>query len=134
MELDIILLDTSVMIDYFRKTDKSNSFFEKLLKLKKGFCFSVITHFEIMIGSNEKQKSVWELILDDILLIDFHTQVSNTAVKVLRELKAINKLIPFQDIAIGATALHYNYPPATINEKHFKNISNIKLLTPGIFA
>lgn len=130
MDLDLIVFDTSVMIDYFGKTDKANSFFEKLLKFKKGFCFSVITNYEIMIGSNEKQRIIWDVILEDIP----HSQVAKTAVKIYNQLKAINKLVPFQDIAIAATALHYNYEFGSMNEKHFRNITGLKLLTPSMLS
>lgn len=134
MELDLIVLDTSVMIDYFRKSDKANSFFEKLFRFNRGFIISVITHFEIMIGNNEAQNRIWETILEDISLIDYHFSVNQTAIRIYKELKQKNRLIPFQDIAIAATAIHHNYQLAPINERHFKNITGIKLLTPAIFA
>jgi predicted nucleic acid-binding protein len=134
MELDLIVLDTSVKIDYFRKSDKANSFFERLFRFNRGFTISVITHIKIMIGNNEAQNRIWEAILEDISLIDYHFSINQTAIRIYKELKQKNRHIPFQDMAIAATAIHHNYQLATINEKHFKNIAGIKLLTPAIFA
>ena len=52
MEGKIILLDTGILIDYFRKTNKQNSIFHKLVAQYFVFGISVITHFEILRGSN----------------------------------------------------------------------------------
>ena len=52
MEGKIILPDTCILIDYFRKTNKQNSIFNKLVAQYSEFRISVITHFEILRGSN----------------------------------------------------------------------------------
>jgi predicted nucleic acid-binding protein len=60
MENKLILLDTNVLIDYFRKTKKENTFFHLLSGLNIPFSVSVITHFEILRGVNEKQEKFWK--------------------------------------------------------------------------
>ncbi len=59
----MILLDTSVFIDYFRKTKKHNSLLTQVLSTNERIAISVVTHFEILIGNTEQQNSFWELIL-----------------------------------------------------------------------
>lgn len=59
MEREIICLDTSILIAYYRKTDKQNSFFFQLTQTYRLFAVSVITEYEIMIGSNQSQDGFW---------------------------------------------------------------------------
>lgn len=40
----IILVDTSILIDYYRKTDKLNSVWVKLVKQGYGFVISAVTY------------------------------------------------------------------------------------------
>ena len=52
MENQVICLDTSVLIDYFRKVIKSKSFFYELTNEFDLFAVSAITEYEIYYGSN----------------------------------------------------------------------------------
>lgn len=49
----IVLADTSVLIDFFWKTDKSNSYLLDLVRQEFTFCISVITEFEINTGATD---------------------------------------------------------------------------------
>jgi tRNA(fMet)-specific endonuclease VapC len=118
------------LIDYFRKTKKDSSFFEKILLLNKLICLSVIIHFEIMIGNNTRQNNFWNLLLEELPVYDYHPQLNKTAIELHSQLKKINKSIPFQDLILAATAIHYDFTLATINKKHFQHIKGLKLLTP----
>ena len=53
MEGKIVLLDTSILIDYFRKKDKSKTFLFSLTNSFEFFGVSAITEFEIFAGSND---------------------------------------------------------------------------------
>jgi predicted nucleic acid-binding protein len=125
----MILIDTSVFIDYFRKTNKGNSLLAKLLSTDERIAISVVTHFEIMIGNTEKQNSFWELILEYITVLDYNFQLNHYAVETQKELQKINNKIPFQDLIISATAIYYKYTLATLNEKHFTHIKRLNLIT-----
>ncbi len=57
MENELIMLDTSVLIDYFRKTNKENSLLFKISGPFTQFSVSIITEFEILIGCNDKQQN-----------------------------------------------------------------------------
>jgi len=39
-------------------------------------------------------------------------------------------VIPFEDLIIGATALHFGFDVATHNAKHFQLIPNLRIVTP----
>ena len=51
-----ILIDTSVLIDYFRKQDKTKSKLWKLLESNDELCISVITEFEFLCGCKTLDK------------------------------------------------------------------------------
>ena len=59
----IILADTSVLIDYFRKTDKANSILITLFDQGYDFAISAITHFEIYSGATSAQLPFWTSVL-----------------------------------------------------------------------
>ncbi len=125
----MILLDTSVFIDYFRKTNKSNALLSCLLSTNERIAISVVTHFEILIGNTPQQNTFWELILENITILDYNYQLNQQAVDTQKQLIKINKRLAFQDLLIGATAIYYNYPLATLNEKHFTYITGLQLIT-----
>lgn len=131
MEGKIILLDTGILIDYFRKTNKPNSIFHKLVAQYSVFRISVITHFEILRGSNLKQELFWRDILKEIEIVSYFPMINYTALRIRDELKAKRKSISIEDLIIAATAVHLNFPLATLNENHFNSISNLELITPS---
>ena len=130
----LICLDTSVLIDFYRKTKKEKSFFYLLTTKYSGFVIPVTVHFELLVGNNEKQISFWQNLLEDFLVIPYHPNVNFTAIKIVKQLKTNKKSIEFKDLQIAATALHYNYTLATLNQKHFEDIISLKLITPNSFT
>ncbi len=47
----ITLVDTSVLINYYRKTDKANSVWVKLVRQRYRFSISAVTKYEIYSGA-----------------------------------------------------------------------------------
>ena len=47
----LILIDTSILIDLFRKTDKNNSALIALVRQSYNYCISAITEYEIYTGA-----------------------------------------------------------------------------------
>lgn len=58
MEDRRILIDTSILIDYFRKEDKKKTLFFRH-SLKYSLAISTITEFEFMSGLNPKKKRLF---------------------------------------------------------------------------
>jgi tRNA(fMet)-specific endonuclease VapC len=125
---NIVLIDTSILIDYFRKSDKANS---KLIALiRKGYKFQIssITEYEIYAGSTRGQQSFWEALLEKIDVLSFNKQAANVAVEINAALKKKRKQIAIADLFIAATALSQNIPFATLNVKHFERIDNLQIV------
>lgn len=124
----MILLDTSILIDMFRTKDKSQTYFYKLAFIESDFCISIITHYEILIGSNEYQTNYWNHFIRGVGLKIFDIEVSEKAIKIYKELKSQNKLIDLADLFIAATAIAHSLPIATLNKKHFSRIKELQLI------
>lgn len=69
MEREVICLRTSILIDYFRKKNKKNTTFYKLLEY--GYVFSVtsITTFEIYRGINARHS--WDDLFERLEVLPF---------------------------------------------------------------
>lgn len=65
----VTLVDTSVLIDYFRKKDKSRTMLWQLFKDGYGLRISVITEYEILIGATEEQRTFWSQLLRHIAVL-----------------------------------------------------------------
>lgn len=123
-----ILIDTSVIIDFLRKKEKRNSILWKL-KEKHNCFMSAITLFELFSGATDEQKfEDVRKIAKWIEPILFDDPIAELSGKIYRDLRQEKQLIEFRDIFIGATAIHYDYPLATLNQKHFNRIKRLNLL------
>lgn len=129
MANELICLDTSVLIDYFRKTKKENSFFFELSNQYSSFAVSIIIEFEVLSGSNSTQKEFWEEFFQRIIVIPFESKSNEEAIQIFQELRRQGNLIEMPDLLIGATAKAYNLKLATLNEKDFGRIRGLSLLT-----
>lgn len=123
----IILLDTSIPIDYFRKKDKSKTAFVRLADHYTQFFMSAITEYEIRSGINPAQESFWEEVLEQIEVIPFDSKVVSVATDINRALKRKSKQIAIPDLFIAATAVSLKVPLATLNRKHFDRIDGLSL-------
>lgn len=124
----MILLDSSVLIDLFRKKNKDKTLFYKLSKSYKDFAISSITYYEIGIGNRDSHFDYWNNLADQLTVIPFDKLCSISAIEIYLTLLKNNKIIDIADILIGATALTHNIPIATLNNKHFERIKNLELI------
>ena len=130
---NIICLDASTLIDYYRKKVKDKTFFYQLTKNYFGFVLPVTAHFEILAGSNPDQHLFWQNMFNDLLIIPYQPYINETAINIVNQLKKKRKTIEYKDLMIAATALHYNYSLATKNGKHFEDIDDLHLIIPTSF-
>lgn len=128
MAKELVLVDTSILIDFFRKSDKSNSRLLKLVRKDFTYCISAITEFEIYTGTTANQTDYWEDFLFRTQILAFDKEVARAAVDISKALKKQSKLIGMADIFIAATALHYGLPLATLNVKHFERVEELQIL------
>jgi tRNA(fMet)-specific endonuclease VapC len=125
---EIILLDSSVLIEYYRKKDKSKSVFFQLIKTYPTFAISADSQFEIYAGASSDQLEFWDQLFAQVSILPFNAEVSATAVKIDAALKKKRKQIAIPDLFIAATALFHNLPVATLNRKHFERVDDLTVL------
>lgn len=128
METEIICLDTSVLIDFYRKKNKSKTFFYELTKNYQLFTVSAITAFEIYAGSSSGQDKFWDRFFQLIPVSPFNSNVNKTAIEIHRQLKRDRKQLDIADLFIGATAVNLGLKLATLNSKHFERIHGLEVL------
>ena len=124
----IVLVDTSILIDYYRKTDKEKSVWINLVRQGYSFAVSVVTKYEIYAGASLNQLTFWDSVFKAIMIISLDELSVDTAVTINSVLKRKRKQIDLADLFIAATAVAYNLPLVTLNRKHFDRIDTLKLI------
>ncbi|MEP7168878.1 MAG: type II toxin-antitoxin system VapC family toxin [Bacteroidota bacterium] len=122
----MILIDTSVLVDYFRKKEKTKTLFYRITGVRSDLAISAITHYEIFVGTKPEQDSFWQNLFKAIILMPFGKEEADEAVAIQKELLRKNKMIGFGDIAIGATARFNKFEISTLNRKDFERIEGLK--------
>ena len=124
----IILADTSLLIELFRKSEKTNSRFVQLAMQGYQFQISAITEYEVYSGATTAQLPFWNDFLEKINVLPFDKDVVKQAVIINRQLKQKRKQIDLADLFIAATAITNNLPFATLNRKHFERIDTLNII------
>ena len=124
----IVLADTSILIDLFRKSEKANSRFVQLALQGYQFQISAMTEYEVYSGATTAQLPYWDNLLDKVKVLPFDKDVVKLAVIINRQLKHKRKQIELADLFIAATAIANNLPFATLNRKHFDRIDNLNII------
>ncbi len=124
-----LMIDTSILIDYFRKKDKSKSRLVSHFREYDKIFISTITEFEIFNGASEAHKEFWETLLASLIVLDFNRVAARQSAKTIVQLKSKRKTIDKPDLFITATAIAYGLRLDTLNTKHSIDIENLNLLT-----
>jgi len=125
-----ILVDTDVLIEFFRLREKSQSIFSKIFNLNIYLpVISSITVAELFAGksiNDKKEELILNEFLDKIEILYPNLKIMKLTGEVLRE---NNYKITFQDAEIAAFSLYYHLPLLTKNKKDFKKIKGLKLFS-----
>jgi tRNA(fMet)-specific endonuclease VapC len=105
MAIKEIMVDTSVLIDFYRKTDKNNSLWISLARQGYGFSISTITKYEIYSGATQSQLEFWDSILEAIKVLPLDEASIDAAVEINSDLKKKRKQIDLADLFIAATSI-----------------------------
>lgn len=128
MAAETILIETSILIDFFRQREKSESVLMQLSDQSR-LCISAITAFEVRSGiRTQVQQSDYDLLAQNIEILPVDDSCIDAAVVIYKSLKPQNALIELADLLIGASAVSNSLPLATLNRKHFERIGNLTLV------
>lgn len=121
------MIDTSLLIDYFRRTDKTKARLVQLSRHFEQLFISSITEFEIYSGATPAQLVFWEQLLNEIIALPFDTKAAHVAVEVQRGLRKMRKTIEKADLFIASTAIANGLRLDTLNRKHLEHIVQLNL-------
>jgi len=123
-----ILVDTSILIDFFRKKNRKKSILYKL-QGKYEIYVSSVTEFEFLAGVREEDRALSiNSFFKNLDVIDFDSKAAIIASSIYKSLKSNNQIIEFRDIFIAATAIANQLPLSTLNIEHFKRIENLEII------
>jgi len=128
MANQVVLVDTSILIDYYRKSDKSKSIWVNLVRQGHTFAVSAITKYEIYSGATENQLAFWNNVFRSMTILPFDEACVDSAVLINAVLKRKRKQIGIADLFIAATAMSHQLPIATLNRKHFERVDDLRIL------
>ncbi len=121
------LVDTDILVDASRGVAEAIEFL-KQSEAQVTLSISVITRMELLVGCRDKreQREV-EQFLKRFTVVPLNEMSSQLAVELLTRYRLSHGLqIP--DALIAATAITSGHSLATKNRKHFRSISDLKLL------
>ena len=128
MSNPVVLADTSLLIDFFRKRNKANTAYFQLQR-QYGITISMITVFEFKIGAlNELQRREYEVFLQTVTILPLTEDCIEEAISVYNKLKRRNARIGLADTLIAATALANDLSLATLNTEHFARVEHLSLV------
>jgi predicted nucleic acid-binding protein len=127
----MVILDTNIIIDHVRCSKKTEhlTILQQLVRAQpdQSQAVSTITIQELYEGQSskdpDKERDLLR-ILSPMKVLSYNLEIARLAGKIARD----NSPTPdLADAAIAATAISYNLPLLTLNQKHFKHIVKLKL-------
>lgn len=123
-----ILVDSSLIIDYYRKAKKESCQLYKLFQGDARLFLSAITVYELLCGAKSPQlRQDTEDIISLFDILEFGQNEAKIASSLYKQLKQKNQLIETADILIAATALGFSLEIATLNIGHFSRFDGLKI-------
>ncbi|MDQ2862819.1 MAG: type II toxin-antitoxin system VapC family toxin [Bacteroidota bacterium] len=121
----MILTDTSILIDYFRKNDKAIAFVKN--NGKENLAINTVIAMELYQRALNKAEFLKiQKELNGFFMLPISSQISNLALQ-LSQKYALSHDIGLSDTFIASTALIYDIELRTLNIKDFQFIENIKV-------
>ena len=134
-----VILDSSVMIDAERQRLDVARFLKHITAIvgNREAALSSISVAELAHGiyraNTPERRQARRAFLDDLkATVPVYPITADTAElvgKINGESAERGVIIPFDDLLIGASALERNYAVATHNERHFKKIPDLKIIS-----
>jgi predicted nucleic acid-binding protein len=124
----LTIVDTDIIIDVGRGIPEALKCLQEL-KSSSRLAISVITKMELIVGcSNKLELRRLEKFLQQLHIITIDSPISENAVDLLSSYRLSHGLL-IPDSLIAATAIIYDSPFITKNQRDYRFIHNLNLLT-----
>ena len=112
------LLDTNILIQYFRKT---TGFLELLASLARDdmLYISVITRLEVIRGMQDREREETYHLLNSIQTLEISAEIADMAGDLIRTWRKQGVTLEDMDALIAATAIRHGLALVTSNARHF---------------
>jgi predicted nucleic acid-binding protein len=125
---DLVIIDTDILIDVSRNNDQAISYLENL-EMNYQLAISLITQMELIVGCRNKQElAMLDGFLKRFKVVRLSEFISNIAVDLLRQYRLSHGLL-IPDALIASTALYLNMSLATKNQRDYRFIESLKMLS-----
>jgi len=127
----MVIIDADVIIELLRKNPLAKSFILNEVG-NKNIVLSCITIAEIQQGARNKEDlQRINKLLRQYIIVPLNYSISDIFEKLFEKfILSHDSKIP--DTLVASTALHYNLPLLSINQKHFKHIPGLSLVKHNI--
>jgi tRNA(fMet)-specific endonuclease VapC len=131
-----LVIDTCIFIAIERDKHTHPVDFSQWEKFGEAY-ISAVTVSELLIGVHSadtkarqiKRAAFVEAIIDRIPALDFTSEIARIHAQIVAQLSKKGQLIGAHDLIIGATALAQGYALLTKNQKEFKRIPGLEVLS-----
>lgn len=134
-----LILDTGILIASERRRESVEDILRRVRALhgEIDIALSTVSVVELTHGiyrarndaDRERRRVFAEGVFQDIVVHPVTLEIAQLAGKIEGEQAAQGIAIAFEDLVIGATALHLGFDVATLNVKHFKLIPGLNIVT-----
>lgn len=133
-----LILDTSILIASERRGDSVEDILEQARAThgESDIALSAISVVELTHGihrarteAERERRSIFvEDAFHDLIVHPVTLEIARLAGRIEGEQAARSIAIAFEDLVIGATALHLSFDVATLNVRHFERIPGLKVV------
>lgn len=134
-----LILDTGILIAGERRRETVKQVIERVQSVlgETEAALSTVSIVELTHGiyrartdaDRERRRAFCDEICRDMIVHPVSLEIAQLAGKIEGEQAAQGIAIAFEDLVIGATALHLGFGVATLNVKHFKLIPGLDIVT-----
>ncbi len=134
-----LILDTGILIAGERRRETVKQVIERVQSVlgETEAALSTVSIVELTHGiyraktdaDRERRRSFCDEICRDMIVHPVSLEIAQLAGKIEGEQAAQGIAIAFEDLVIGATAIHLGFGVATLNVKHFKLIPGLDIVS-----
>ena len=129
--VDAVILETSFLVDLERElisgaTGPAHRFLESHESSQLHITFTIAG--ELAAGPRMNERSTWNRLIEPFQVLGCTPEVTWRYGRLYRYLRANGLLIDANDLWIAATALAFDLPVATRNEKHFSRVPDLDVI------
>lgn len=134
-----LILDTSILIAGERRGESARQILQRLRAAlgETEAALSAISVVELTHGiyraksdsDRTRRRAFTEGVFEDMLVHPVTLEIAQLAGRIEGEQAAIGNMIAFEDLVIGATALHFGFDVASHNVRHFQRIPGLSVVS-----